>query len=221
MFTAKKLAIANEGAIGIGSMIIFIAMLLVAGVAASVLIQTANNLQNQALETGKETIQQVSNGIKVTHISGKTNGDNITEMAIFIRTIAASDGIDLDYAHIDIFDDDKKVIIKFDDSYFNDSVADGGLFNTMDLSGLGTTSFGIIVIRDYDSSCSSTDPIINGEDIVVLMVNATSSFGDGTPTSGIEKREEVEGGVYPEYGMRGLINFHAPSIFVDTIIELQ
>jgi flagellin FlaB len=221
MFTIKKLVIANGGAIGIGSMIIFIALLLIAGVAASVLIQTANNLQNQALETGRDTLKEVANGIKVTHISGKTNGDNITEFAIFIETISASDEIDLEHAHIELSDDNKKVIMRYDSNYFNESVASGGLFDTMDLTGLSATSFGIIVVRDNDDSCESTRPIINGQDMVVLMVNVSSSFGNGSSTSGIGTRTEVQGGVYPEFGMRGVINFYTPSVFVDTIIDLR
>ena len=221
MFAIKKLVIANEGAIGIGSMIIFIALLLIAGVAASVLIQTATNLQNQALETGRDTLKEVANGIKVTLISGKTNGDNITELAIFVETISASDEIDLEHAHIELSDDNKKVIIRYDNNYFNDSVASGGLFGTMDVTGLSATSFGIIVVRDHDGSCSSTKPIINDQDMVVLMVNISSSFGNGSSNSGIGTRIEVQGGVYPEFGMRGLISFYTPSVFVDTVIDLR
>ena len=46
----------KNAAIGIGSLIIFIAMILVAGIAASVIIQTMNSLEQQALQTGLETM---------------------------------------------------------------------------------------------------------------------------------------------------------------------
>ena len=55
---------------GIGAMIVFISMVLVAGMAASVLIQTAGNLENQAMATGQETTTEVSTGIKITDIEG-------------------------------------------------------------------------------------------------------------------------------------------------------
>ena len=44
----------NRAAIGISSLIIFIAMMLVAGIAASVMIQTMSSLQQQALRTGQD-----------------------------------------------------------------------------------------------------------------------------------------------------------------------
>mgnify|MGYP003565910458 CR=1 FL=1 len=91
----------------------------------------------------------------------------------------------------------------------------------MDLSGLDSSSFGIIKIRDIDNSCSSTSPVINEQDIIVLMINVSACFGDGSPSSGLGTRVEVSGGVYPEVGMYGLIRFNTPSTFIDSIVELQ
>ena len=64
----KNSARKNVGSMGIGAMIIFIAMVLVAGIAASVLVQVANTLQMQALYTGQETIDEVATGIAVVDI---------------------------------------------------------------------------------------------------------------------------------------------------------
>ena len=57
-------------AIGIGSMVVFIALVLVAGMAASVLIQTGNKLEIQTMRTSDQTTADVSTGIRVTDIEG-------------------------------------------------------------------------------------------------------------------------------------------------------
>ena len=90
----------KNAAIGIGSLIIFIAMILIAGIAASVMIQTMNILEQQALSTGAETVGDISSGLRVTHVSGWQIGTTIDKIAIFIRTIAGSGAIDLNYAYI-------------------------------------------------------------------------------------------------------------------------
>ena len=220
MLTIKKLLTFNEGEMGIGSLIIFVAMMLVAGIAASVMFQTMNTFQQQAMETGEETIKDVASGVEVNHISGKTNGNNITQLAILINTIAGSGAIDLNHAYLSISDTNKEMVLRYDSNYFNSSVSNG-LFNTMSLAGLDASHFGIIVVRDRDGSCSSTNPVINEQDIVALMINTSNCFGNGTPSSGIGIRTEVKGSVSPETGMRGLIRFITPSNLVDTIVDLQ
>lgn len=209
----RKLLVDAKAAIGIGALIIFIAMILVAGIAANVLIQTMNSLQEKALQTGEETLRDISGGLKVTHVSGYANTSQITQLAIFVMP-AASDDIDLTYAYISISDTTKNVILNYTSKVFSSSVSNG-LFNTVNSSNLSATTYGLIVIRDTDSSCSSSTPTINSNDLVVLLVNTTKSF------SGIGTRTEVFGNVYPEYGISGLIGFTTPSAFVETIIDLQ
>lgn len=188
--------------------------MLVAGITASVLIQTMGSLQEQALQTGTETIRDISTGLKVTHVSGYSDGSTITQLAIFITPIAASDDMDLTYGYISLSDSTKKVILNYSNTCFNSSVTNG-LFSTMNASNLTATTFGVIVVRDVDTSCSSTTPVINNGDLVVLLVNTSKCF------SGISTRTDVSGNVYPEYGISGVIAFTTPSAFSNTIIDLQ
>ena len=92
----------NKGSIGIGAMIVFIAMVLVAGIAASVLIQTSTTLESQALATGRETTVEVSSGISVVGISGNNSTGEIQHLAIIVRTRAGSEEIDLAQTVIEI-----------------------------------------------------------------------------------------------------------------------
>ena len=54
---------------GVGTLIIFIAMLLVAAVAAGVLLQTASSLQQKALATGQQSEGEIATNARVIEVS--------------------------------------------------------------------------------------------------------------------------------------------------------
>jgi flagellin FlaB len=200
--------------IGIGSLIIFIAMILVAGIAASVMIQTMNNLQQQALKTSEATLKDISSGIKVTHVSGYVRNSKITQLALFVSTTAASQDINLANGVLSLSDSSNKVVLNYSSLCFSGS-ASHGLFGTLNSSNLTASHYGIIVIRDADGSCTASAPILNDQDLVVILVNTTKCF------SGIGPGVDVAGDIYPEYGVSGSIGFTTPSSFVSTILDLQ
>jgi len=204
----------NTASIGIGSLIVFIAMVLVAGIAASVILQTMNSLEEQALSTGRETTRDISSGLRVTQVTGYKNGSSIDLLAIFIRTTAGSMDVDLNYTFISISDTSTQIILSYNSNVFSSSVSNG-LFGTVNSSNLSATTYGIMVIRDIDGSCTSSNPVINNDDLVVLIINTSKCF------SGIGTRTKVSGKVMPEYGISGVISFTTPSTYINTIIELQ
>src|SRR6056297_3318805 len=63
----------DRSQVGIGTLIVFIAMVLVAAIASGVLINTAELLQTQAEATGEEASAQVTDRLQVQSVIADTN----------------------------------------------------------------------------------------------------------------------------------------------------
>jgi archaeal flagellin FlaB len=86
----------NKGETGIGTLIIFIAIVLVAAIAASVLLGTAGSLQQKALTTGKQTQQEVSSGMQVISVSAQNGLDgNVENFEMLVKLSAGSNPLAL------------------------------------------------------------------------------------------------------------------------------
>jgi len=228
----KSLRDNDVGDIGIGAMIVFIAMVLIAGIAASVLIQTANRLEIQAMTTGQETTDEVSTGIGVEDISAQKGGAHVlvvpgggkntwtnfsarlTNMTITVSPRAGSSDIDLSKTVIEISNSTVKCILKYDSGEYRHAPVTGGIFATPCWDGLGANEFGIIELADADNSTIAATPIVNRGDHVALTVNLTACF------VGLQERTDVWGMVMPEQGAYGIFAFRTPASFTDTIFDL-
>ena len=87
----------DDGAsIGIGAMIVFIALILVAAVASTIIIKTAEELQQRAEATGDDTRDEISGKIQLimAYVSTETGGAGVTtvdEITLVVQMAAGSD----------------------------------------------------------------------------------------------------------------------------------
>ncbi|MEM4258237.1 MAG: flagellin [Candidatus Thermoplasmatota archaeon] len=222
--------------VGIGTLIVFIAMVLVAGIAASVLIQTAGRLESQAMATGQQTIGEVATGLAVFGIHGyAAAGANISKLAITVRPRSGSTDIDLSQVFLELSDTDTKIILKYNssqnnyakrvgagfDDLFNLPVFPGeGLNHTQQLQYNTVDDYGILVIEDADNSVSQTNPVINRGDKVMLTVYTYHCF-NFSGTNGFTERKPIWGAVIPEQGSPGIISFTTPAAFNARVMTLQ
>lgn len=231
----RKLIVNTKASIGIGALIVFIAMVLVAGIAATVIIQTMGSLEEEALQTGEQTTEEVSTGIAVFSIEGKIKpNDDIRDLAITIRSRSGSSDIDLNETIILISDGTTKALLSYygwsDENLFNLTVnATGQLFEnktgagnwtygTLAWGNLTNDYFGIVVLKDSDGSCTRLNPMINSGDKVAICLRCdnTKLFSDA-----IDERTEIYGRIIPEIGSPGIISFTTPSIYNNNIFILQ
>ncbi|HEC81150.1 MAG TPA: flagellin [Thermoplasmatales archaeon] len=209
----------NAGAIGVGAMIVFIAMVLVAGIAASVLIQTSSRLETQAMATGQETTNEVATGIAIADIEGyAATGSDISRLAIQVRPRAGSEDIDLAQTFIEISDSSKKLVLTYDSTEWHAKTEiNGDVFQSGFFDGLNANEFGIVVLEDADGSCTQSTPVINRGDKVLLTIDA----GDASGFNSIAERTDVWGMVAPEDGAPGIISFRTPASYTDNVMDLQ
>ncbi|MFC7058105.1 archaellin/type IV pilin N-terminal domain-containing protein [Halovenus salina] len=163
----------QRGQVGIGTLIVFIAMVLVAAIAAGVLINTAGFLQTQAQDTGTESTAQVANNLNViTEVGNVSGNDNINELRLGVQPAAGAGDVNL-----------AKLTLQYvsDNEFANIVVGNksaGGLAT-------GDTTPGSVVLED-PSSGSDT----RGEQYLIEVINAENE-DDIVMTDGSDRYELV------------------------------
>ncbi len=167
----QKFLTDNErGDIGVGTLIIFIAMVLVAAVAATVLIYTTGALQQKATKTSKEATQQISSNIVVEQVlgdRGETSNQSINDLLIRLKPDVGTTSIDLRQVIVTIMDSTKR----YDLNYSSDT------YNSTNSSNSTNTTYTAIAVRDEDSSFTNTTPVLNSGDLIEIQVSANAIQG--------------------------------------------
>lgn len=205
----------KSAAIGIGAMIVFIAMVLVAGIAAYVLLSTSSQLQIKSSITGEQTTQEAATGLKISSVVGHNTSGLIDKILIDITPRPGSGGIDMNSCRIELSNGSVKYVLKYSGFYWiNRTSGSADLFAEHAFSSMAS-EFGLIVMTDDDYSCLAADPVVTSGDSVCIAINSTACF------HGIARNVNIQGFVIPENGAWSIIRFRTPSSFVSAIIILQ
>jgi flagellin FlaB len=168
---------------GIGTLILFIAMILVAAVAAGVLIQTSSSLQSKALSTGSKAKSQVSTAVQFVAVYAEDSGSDSDLDYIFaeVKLAPGSDGIKLDDALVEfILTNDSADLAYAGEATCNTAGADSAgttTFNVQFLINGSGHKTGYLQTGDVAKICFTAVRNVNeDEDVKLTFVPKTGSI---------------------------------------------
>ncbi len=165
----------DRGQVGIGTLIVFIAMVLVAAIAAGVLVNTAGFLQATAEDAGQESVDKVTNRVEVLNTHGTVgSSDDIANITMTVRLAAGSSAVDMNSTSIKYLSDDEVVTLTNSSS---DTALPAGNSNEFNLTAVEGT--------DEDSSFGVLN---SGADRYEVTINA-SAIEDGS--AGLDTGDQV------------------------------
>jgi flagellin-like protein len=168
----------ERGQVGIGTLIVFIAMVLVAAIAAGVLINTAGFLQSKSQATGEEASAQVSNRINVVSAYGNvTNGETVDRLNLTVRQAAGADNINLSKSTIQWIGPDTATTLTHEGTTI--SAANGDHFSTTNVT------------------LSNEKVLVNQSDRITVITNASA-----VTNNGLKPGEEVQLTLTTQFGSK-------------------
>jgi flagellin FlaB len=97
MYSMNRHAPDDRGQVGIGTLIVFIAMVLVAAIAAGVLINTAGFLQSSSQATGQGASDATSNRLQVISSTGTyLDDDGVGVVSLIVKRGPGASNVDLE-----------------------------------------------------------------------------------------------------------------------------
>ncbi|NEU57200.1 archaellin/type IV pilin N-terminal domain-containing protein [Halorussus sp. MSC15.2] len=176
-------AVNDRGQVGIGTLIVFIAMVLVAAIAAGVLINTAGFLQTKSEQTGQESSAQVSNRVQVVSAFGNVGNERVKDISLTVMRGSGADDINLSAATIEWIGPEKAKTLVYGDK-------------------ANATQFTVKTIKDPDKS----SPVLNTQDDRLEVNMSASSIS----SQGLGEGEEVKLKLTTQYGAVTLYRANVP-----------
>ena len=205
--TRSRKLLPKKAEMGIGTLIIFIAMILVAAIAAGVLLQTASTLQNKALQTGQKSKGQVSTTITPILLFADDGTDGLVENFYLKAKLApGSDPIKLDELLLSFDLNNKSADLEFraDSKKNNCSYGPDG-FNT---NSDGTGNF---TVKYLINSSSNKNGYMQRGDVIQFCFRAPRE---------IDEDEDLSIKLIPKIGTATYIETSTPDIMTDKRIVM-
>ena len=168
----------ERGQVGIGTLIVFIAMVLVAAIAAGVLVNTAGFLQATAEDAGQESVDKVTNRVEVVNQHGTVGlNDTISNVTMTVRLAAGSSAVDMDTTTIKYLSDDQ--VATLSNSTSDNNLAAGN-----------KTQFNLTAVEATDED-NSFGVLNSGADRYEVTINASAIEG-GDKYNGLDTGDKIQ-----------------------------
>lgn len=182
----------KQAAQGIGTLIIFIALILVAAVAAAVLINTVGNLQGKAETTGVEIQQRIGTGFSVVDVVANDTSDSSIDLTDTIQvSVQLAPGSDP---------------VRFEDITLT-LITQGGLYSYTNASTPSATEFAPVQVKGDIS-----DGYLNRDDVAGLRFLSGAVIGE---------QEGFIIRIFPGVGSPQPIDLVTPPSMVETYTVLK
>jgi len=181
----------ERGQVGIGTLIVFIAMVLVAAIAAGVLINTAGFLQSKSQETGQQSSKQVSDRVQEVATVGNVTGSQVDIVNVTITQAPGAGEIDIQNATVTWIGPSGTYQLTSTTQNYSST-------NT----GATTDKFSYSVVKDSDGS----ENVLNDADDRLNLVFDTAITG----TNNLDEGNEVTIKVNTMAGATTTIRFTVP-----------
>ncbi|SFR43907.1 archaellin/type IV pilin N-terminal domain-containing protein [Halogeometricum limi] len=171
----------DRGQVGIGTLIVFIAMVLVAAIAAGVLVNTAGFLQATAEDAGQQSVDKVTNRVEVLNQHGVVGDDTIRSINLTVRLAAGSSSVDMNETSI------KYLSATNVQTLTNQTiVGDDGTANVADAD-----EFGLTEVTDDDGSFGVLNSMNDRYEVVINTSDVEAGANDAGHTNGLTTGEQV------------------------------